>query len=472
VYPTPIYNTTTPMTYQPGPAIAAPGYGQELAWPFTTPFAAPAPMMYPQQQPAPAPMPMPIIMLPQLPSYTAATAAASAAAYGGSAAASAAAGFGGISTCGQAGCGTCGMNGYSLPPAYSPYANASAFAGPFGASAFANAGFGGGSVLDSLLGGGGFGNAFASAFSGNGNSLLSLLLSALVSRLNNQNQVISNPISGGNGVVQPTIVDPVTGAVSQPAQKLVTVDVPTGIKQNLTWGDPHFEYYDAQGNLKKYDFQGQANKWFTLVKDGSLEMNSHFKAWGNDGATVMDKLGLTMDGTQVSYDANGKPTISGRVSTDGGNTFQTLTNHTLENGKEYVFESGVPGQNGSGELAARVKWEEGSNTLDVVTGEYHFVAKKENDYIRLLSSPTAAGVFANGKGADGVLGRAFNPAFANFGKDGKQGANAQGEGFLDKAMEAYIAAGQFQGSQQLADDTVTAEWGKLAQNQNKNGEAK
>lgn len=230
-------------------------------------------------------------------------------------------------------------------------------------------------------------------------------------------------------------------------EKAKTPTTPT--LENRVWGDPHIEYKDQTGKTRKYDFQGEGNQWFNAIQDGNLTMNAFFTPWGSPDMTVMTKIGMDINGQKLSADVNGKPTLNGEE---------------LKAGQTYSFDSGITDINGD-PLKASVTLDE-KGVINVNSGEYQFQlikqGSKSGNYFDVHSGTTEAGSYANGKTPDGFMGPIFDPNFENFGKDGKQGKGAQGEGFLDKKKDDYKVGDAFDQPKYTGTKDVEAQWGVLA----------
>lgn len=204
------------------------------------------------------------------------------------------------------------------------------------------------------------------------------------------------------------------------------------------WGDPHFEGLfhgvketaqtgDLDGNGKigdtltqKYDVQGRPGETYTVLSDSGLAVNGKVGAFGDKGATVFKEAGVTVRGEDgqlylVSEKAEG--TAPPTVKLPNGQTV------ALENGK--AFQLG-----GSRQTAT---WDQAANKVNIETFEYTGNIKKNTDgggYLDINIKPNAG---FDGRNHDGLLGVSGRPDLIG-GKiqNGKEGANAQGEGVATK----------------------------------------
>jgi hypothetical protein len=204
------------------------------------------------------------------------------------------------------------------------------------------------------------------------------------------------------------------------------------------WGDPHFEGLfhgvketaqtgDLDGNGKigdtltqKYDVQGRPGETYTVLSDSGLAVNGKVGAYGDKGATVFKEAGVTVRGEDgqlylVSEKAEG--TAAPTVKLPNGQTV------ALENGK--AFQLG-----GSRQTAT---WDQAGNKVNIETAEYSGNIKKNTDgggYLDINIKPNAG---FDGRNHDGLLGVSGRPDLIG-GKiqNGKEGANAQGEGVATK----------------------------------------
>lgn len=266
-------------------------------------------------------------------------------------------------------------------------------------------------LLSALLGGGG---------TNSNNSLLALLLSQL---LNNNNNTIVRPTTPTT-TAPTTTTTPTTTVVTPPTTTTTTTPTTTTTVQgptNVAWGDPHF-VYTHNGKKLQFDFQGQAGKTFNLFKDGTINVNSKFKAWkGHNGATVMENFGFNLNGKKLFFEK--------------GNA--TLDGVALKKDEVVTFDTGIAVPNKPGETyKGTIKFT--GKDLEVNTGEYFFKALDRGEYMDLHVQGTNIGIRANGLDPTGVQGETVDIDHKNYGKGGRTGPNAQGEGYLNYKMADYL----------------------------------
>ena len=220
---------------------------------------------------------------------------------------------------------------------------------------------------------------------------------------------------------------------SYPYNNVPPVFIPGGVTPRV-WGDPHFEGLfngvketaqtgDLDGNGKigdtgsqKYDFMGRAGETYNVLTDSGLSVNGKVGAYGDKGATVFKEAGVTVAGQGGNYlikeTADGKdaPTVR------------------LPNGQVVPLENGKAFDMGYGQSAT---WDQGANNIAVKTGEYNLDIKKTpGSHLDINAKPNAG---FDGRNHDGLLGVSGRPdLIGNKIQNGKEGANAQGEGVATK----------------------------------------
>jgi hypothetical protein len=204
------------------------------------------------------------------------------------------------------------------------------------------------------------------------------------------------------------------------------------------WGDPHFEGLfhgvkedartgDLNGNGKigdtltqKYDVQGRPGETYTVLSDSGLAVNGKVGAYGNKGATVFKEAGVTVrgeDGQSYLVSEKAEGTAAPTVRLPNGQTV------ALENGK--AFQLGGASQTAT--------WNQAQKKIDIKAAEYEMSIKKNTDgggYLDINAKPTGS---FDGRNHDGLLGVSGRPdLIGNKVQNGKEGANAQGEGVATK----------------------------------------
>ncbi|WBU57190.1 hypothetical protein [Paracoccus sediminicola] len=102
------------------------------------------------------------------------------------------------------------------------------------------------------------------------------------------------------------------------------------------WGDPHF--IGADGG--KYDVQGEAGKTYNLLSDRGFQMNGTFEKWGNGGATVVGKAGITAGSNYVEVDKSGAVIVNGQALKDGDRVGLSGGGYVEKNGDDITVKKG------------------------------------------------------------------------------------------------------------------------------------
>ncbi len=83
-------------------------------------------------------------------------------------------------------------------------------------------------------------------------------------------------------------------------------------------GDPHFTGADGE----HYDVQGHAGQTYNLLSDNGIEVNGRFQAYGDNGATTVGEMGITVRGDdgrnhRIDIQPGGKLEIDGQCYGNG-----------------------------------------------------------------------------------------------------------------------------------------------------------
>ncbi|AGT08872.1 VWD domain-containing protein [Paracoccus aminophilus] len=171
------------------------------------------------------------------------------------------------------------------------------------------------------------------------------------------------------------------------------------------WGDPHF--IGADGD--KFDIQGEAGKTYNLLSDKGFQMNGTFEKWGNDGATVVGKVGITAGSNYVQVDKSGNATVNGKELKDGERVELRDGGFALRKGNEVTVQRG--------------EWEVKFQTL----GDHIDMDIKTENAI------------ADGVLPHGLIGQTFDGD--GQARRGDEGSGAQGGGAIARADGSMSQAG-------------------------------
>lgn len=193
------------------------------------------------------------------------------------------------------------------------------------------------------------------------------------------------------------------------------------------WGDPHF--IGADGDT--YDVQGEAGKTYNLLSDKGFQMNGTFEKYGNDGATVVGKVGITAGSNYVQVDKSGNTVVNGQQLADG----QRIDLR----GGGYAERHG--------------------NQITVKKGEWEVKFQAQGSYIDMdLKTDNA---IADGVKPHGLIGQTFDGD--GKARRGDAGAGAQGGGAIEGANGVISAAGD---KSAVKSYEVSALWDTTFQNHN------
>lgn len=165
------------------------------------------------------------------------------------------------------------------------------------------------------------------------------------------------------------------------------------------WGDPHFIGQDGD----QYDVQGEAGKTYNLLSDQNFQMNGQFDAYGDGGATVVGKVGISAGSDQIEVGKDGTVMVNGRE---------------LKEGDKVELEDG-----------GSVEYRDGSVQVD--SGEWktniQFAGSGDDAYLNI--DVETANAVADGVKPHGLLGQTFDAD--NQARNGDKGAGAQGGGAIE-----------------------------------------
>ncbi len=165
------------------------------------------------------------------------------------------------------------------------------------------------------------------------------------------------------------------------------------------WGDPHFIGQDGD----KYDVQGEAGKSYNLLSDKNFQMNGKFEKFGNDGATVVGKMGIAAGSDQIDVAKDGAVSVNGKALKEGDTV-------ALANGGSVKYGDG------------KVSIDSGEWKTDVA-----FQGSGDNAYLNIDVKTENA--IADGVKPHGLLGQTFD-ADSDVRK-GDEGSGAQGGGAIE-----------------------------------------
>lgn len=171
------------------------------------------------------------------------------------------------------------------------------------------------------------------------------------------------------------------------------------------WGDPHF--IGADGDT--YDVQGEAGKTYNLLSDKGFQMNGTFEKYGNDGATVVGKVGITAGSNYVQVDKSGNTIVNGQQLADGQRVDLRGGGHAERHG----------------------------NQITVKKGEWEVKFQAQGSYIDMDIKTDNA--IADGVKPHGLIGQTFDGD--GQARHGDAGAGAQGGGAIEGTNGAVSAAG-------------------------------
>ncbi|SMO45201.1 hypothetical protein [Paracoccus laeviglucosivorans] len=171
------------------------------------------------------------------------------------------------------------------------------------------------------------------------------------------------------------------------------------------WGDPHF--IGADGD--KFDVQGQAGKTYNLLSDKGFQMNGTFDKWGNDGATVVGRVGITAGSNYVQVDKTGNTIVNGQELKDG----QRID----------LRDGGTAERKG--------------NEIIVKKGEWEVNFQANGDHLNM--DIKTANAVADGVKPHGLIGQTFDGD--GKARNGDEGAGAQGGGAIQRADGSMSQAG-------------------------------
>lgn len=194
------------------------------------------------------------------------------------------------------------------------------------------------------------------------------------------------------------------------------------------WGDPHF--IDPDGG--QFDVQGEAGKTYNLLSDKGFQMNGTFEKWGNGGATVVGKVGITAGSNYVQVDKTGNTIVNGQQLKDG----------------ERV------------ELRGGGYAERKGNDITVKKGEWEVNFQTKGDHINMdIKTENAV---ADGVKPHGLIGQTFDGD--GKARNGDKGAGAQGGGAIERADGTMSKTGD---KDTVKSYEVTTLWDTTFQNHNK-----
>ncbi|MCA9517242.1 MAG: hypothetical protein KC635_20015 [Myxococcales bacterium] len=224
-----------------------------------------------------------------------------------------------------------------------------------------------------------------------------------------------------NARVQSVGVVHATDAQGLHAEAQYTVNIEPTIAANETgkvWGDPHF----VGGDGGKYDIMGKPGGVYNLLSDSGVRVTALFKQYTKQGVTVMDKCGATLTGK----------TAKGV----GSNQIEFRPGVALIDGKAVPKGKMVPTADGGSLLYM-------GDQLIVDTREGYKITffQRTSSGINYVDCDVQTGARGVGAGGDpdGLLGQTFDAD--NKAKNGKTGANAQGEGAIAGKVTDYEVAG-------------------------------
>ncbi|MDX2084316.1 MAG: hypothetical protein SFZ03_02885 [Candidatus Melainabacteria bacterium] len=184
-----------------------------------------------------------------------------------------------------------------------------------------------------------------------------------------------------------------------------------GRSANIT-GDPHFAEFDGG----QFDFQGQAGNVYNLLSDQNFNLNGQFVAFGGQGATVVGEAGLRLGPDQIHLSAN--------------NPLPTINQQAMEVGRLYQLADGT------------ALWDNGE--LVVTSNEYGLTITPRThataNYLDLAVNLTDAGPYSDFVAPHGLLGVTVNHGQVD---NGRTGANAQGEGVIERPEDFVVSNGLF-----------------------------
>ncbi len=170
------------------------------------------------------------------------------------------------------------------------------------------------------------------------------------------------------------------------------------------WGDPHF--VGAEGG--KYDVQGTPGAVYNILSDAGVQVNAEFVSWGDKGATVMGRVGVSLGSDQIEVSPKGGLSINGDAIAEDGSY---LDGKVVKTGQSIV----------------------------VTDEEYTFAFKAANHIDIDFAS---ANVVADGVKPHGLWGQTADGDGAA--RNGDRGAGAQGGGAIEGADGAISEAGDKQ----------------------------
>ncbi|RMC34919.1 hypothetical protein [Paracoccus alkanivorans] len=171
------------------------------------------------------------------------------------------------------------------------------------------------------------------------------------------------------------------------------------------WGDPHF--IGADGG--QYDVQGEAGKTYNLLSDKGFQMNGTFEKWGDDGATVVGKVGITAGSNYVQVDKTGNTIINGQELKDGERVQLRNGGYAERKGSEIIVKKG--------------EWEVNFQT--------------QGDHINMdIRTDNAV---SDGVTPHGLIGQTFDAD--DDARNGDKGSGAQGGGAIERADGSMSQAG-------------------------------
>jgi hypothetical protein len=213
--------------------------------------------------------------------------------------------------------------------------------------------------------------------------------------------------------------------------------IPPGTKGKV-WGDPHFVGFfngvketqqtgDLDGNgrigdtlSQLYDVQGVAGQSYRVLTDSNLNVNGEIAKYGDAGATVF---------SEISTSVRGEDGMVYRVNTKA-NPGEAPT-VTMPDGRVVTLENGKAVQLGGANQSAT--WDAGAKRVAIKTTEYELgVTQQTNPVRNYLDLDTTKTARFDGMNHDGLLGVSGRPDLIGKIANGKQGAQAQGEGVATK----------------------------------------